>query len=70
MIKRGTDNEFYNQALYKRGWSHYKLGDYELAQASFFTLLDNLNGHSELADDTSMENAVHRYPARGQPGLQ
>ena len=58
VIKRGTDNEFYNQALYKRGWSHYKLGDYELAQASFFTLLDNLNGRSELADDTSMENKL------------
>ena len=58
VIKRGTDNEFYNQALYKRGWSHYKLGDYELAQASFFTLLDNLNGSSELADDTSMENKL------------
>ena len=58
VIKRGTDNEFYNQALYKRGWSHYKLGDYELAQGSFFTLLDNLNGSSELADDTSMENKL------------
>ncbi len=58
VIKRGTDNEFYNQALYKRGWSHYKLGDYELAQGSFFTLLDNLNGRSELADDTSMENKL------------
>ena len=58
VIRRGTNNEFYNQALYKRGWSHYKLGDYELAQGSFFTLLDNLNGRSELADDTSMENKL------------
>ncbi|WP_300521218.1 tetratricopeptide repeat protein [Alcanivorax sp.] len=58
VIRRGTNNEFYNQALYKRGWSHYKLGDYEQAQGSFFTLLDNLNGASELDDDTSMENKL------------
>ncbi|MCK5886199.1 MAG: tetratricopeptide repeat protein, partial [Alcanivorax sp.] len=58
VIKRGANNEFYNQALYKHGWSHYKLGDYELAQGSFFTLLDNLNGSSELNDDTSMENKL------------
>ena len=29
VIRRGKNNEFYNQALYKNGWSHYKLGDYK-----------------------------------------
>ncbi|KGD63216.1 hypothetical protein Y5S_03491 [Alcanivorax nanhaiticus] len=58
VIRRGKGNEFYNQALYKQGWSHYKLGDYTPALGSFFTLLDTLNGHSELDNDTSMENKL------------
>jgi len=58
VIRRGKGNEFYNQALYKQGWSHYKLGDYTPALGSFFTLLDALNGHSELDNDTSMENKL------------
>lgn len=58
VIRRGKGNEFYDQALYKQGWSHYKLGDYNLALTSFFTLLDTLNGHPELDNDTSMENKL------------
>jgi tetratricopeptide (TPR) repeat protein len=58
VIERGERNEFYNQALYKHGWSYYKLGEYERAQDSFFTLLDNLNGQSVLADNTSMESKL------------
>ena len=58
VIERGERNEFYNQALYKHGWSYYKLGEYERAQDSFFTLLDNLNGQTVLADNTSMESKL------------
>lgn len=59
VIARGSDNEFYHQALYKRGWSHYKLGDYRPGLNSFFTLLDTLQGNPALDDDTSMENKLH-----------
>ncbi len=64
VIRRGEGNEFYNQALYKQGWSHYKLGDYNLALGSFFTLLDTLQGHAELDNDTSMENKLFRDTQR------
>jgi len=64
VIRRGKNNEFYNQALYKNGWSHYKLGDYKEAQNSFFTLLDNLNGHAALDDDTSMEGKLFKDTQR------
>ena len=64
VIRRGKGNEFYNQALYKQGWSHYKLGDYTPALGSFFTLLDTLDGHAELDNDTSMENKLFKDTQR------
>lgn len=46
-VTREQEHEFYQQGLYKLGWSHYKLGEYEQALAVFFTLYDNLHHQDE-----------------------
>ena len=38
--RTGPDSIFYEQALYKRGWSAFRMSHYEDGLASFFTLLD------------------------------
>lgn len=42
-VTREHEHEFYQQGLYKLGWSHYKLQQYDQALAVFFTLYDNLH---------------------------
>ena len=42
VIKTGPSSEFYEQALYKHGWSLFKQGDGDAANASFGKLLDRL----------------------------
>ena len=44
MLKRGSDSAFYEQALYKQGWSWFKQQQYEPSLGSFFTLLDRKLG--------------------------
>lgn len=51
----GTDSDFYEQAIYKQGWSHYKLADYDGALLSFMTLMDHLHGSPRLEDPATME---------------
>lgn len=50
-----ADNDFTLQALYKLGWSHYKLSDYLQGLACFFQLTDRLYGHAALDDTSSMQ---------------
>lgn len=42
VISRGKQGRYYQSALYKLGWTQYKLGQYEKAQLSFFNLLDEI----------------------------
>lgn len=42
-VTREENSEFYQQSLYKLGWSHYKLNQYEQALAVFFSLYDHLH---------------------------
>ncbi len=38
------DNPYYYHALYKRGWSRYRLGQYRLALEDFFAVLEHYDG--------------------------
>ena len=40
VLSFGPDTVFYEQSLYKHGWSLYKLGDFDLAVNDFVALLD------------------------------
>jgi TolA-binding protein len=40
VLAQGPDSIFYEQALYKQGWSAFRLSHYEDGLAAFFTLLD------------------------------
>lgn len=40
VLAMGEFSQFYEKALYKRGWSQFKLGKYEPSLTSFFGLLD------------------------------
>ena len=50
VIKDGPGSEFYEQSLYKHGWSLFKQGDGEAANVSFGKLLDRLLLSSKRAD--------------------
>jgi len=40
VLSMGEFSQFYEKALYKRGWSQFKLGHFEPALSAFFNLLD------------------------------
>ena len=42
VIEKGKDTHFYDKALYKRGWSRFKLSFYDEALEDFFVLYDRL----------------------------
>ena len=42
VVMKGENTHFYDKALYKRGWSRFKLSLYEDALADFFLLYDRL----------------------------
>ena len=50
VIRYGEDSRFYEQSLYKLGWSQFKLAWHEDSLAPFFELLDRKLGGIELAD--------------------
>ena len=50
VVEYGPDSRFYEQSLYKLGWSQFKLAWYEDAFASFFELLDRKVGGIELGE--------------------
>lgn len=55
VIALGVKTEFYQQSLYKHGWSQYKLGDYDAALESFFKLIDDLQEDDRLKNTASMQ---------------
>lgn len=58
VVSFGPTSEFYTEALYKRAWAEYKLGDYENTLDSVFTLLDGQLGDVP-ADQ--VENVIASY---------
>ncbi|WP_111656917.1 tetratricopeptide repeat protein [Isoalcanivorax indicus] len=51
-------SEFFEQALYKQGWSHYRLGDYQRSLKDFFQLLDTLQADRQSQTDGSMQSKL------------
>ncbi len=41
ILKQRKDNPYYYHALYKRGWSRFRLGDYRRALEDFFAVLEH-----------------------------
>ena len=50
VVAYGPDSRFYEQSLYKLGWSQFKLAWHEDSLAPFFELLDRKIGGIELAE--------------------
>lgn len=50
LVNYGEKSRFYEQALYKLGWSRFKLAWYEKSLSPFFDLLDRNVGHIEIED--------------------
>jgi TolA-binding protein len=60
VLATGTDSEFYEQALYKHGWSLFKQLRSEESLVSFFGLLDRKLGTDPAADPAAV------YPTLGR----
>ena len=54
VIHAGEDGRFYRHALYKQGWSHFKLLDYDIGLHSFIALLDNMLKQGTLEEIKSL----------------
>jgi len=50
VVKYGESSRFYEQSLYKLGWSQFKLGWYDDSFLSFFELLDRKVGDVEIGE--------------------
>ncbi len=50
VVKFGDASRFYEQSLYKLGWSQFKLGWYEDSLSPFFELLDRSIGDVEIGE--------------------
>lgn len=57
-VSSEQESEFYQQSLYKLGWSHYKLNQHEQALAVFFNLYDNLHLSKQHQDVESNETLI------------
>lgn len=59
VLARNEDPRFYEQSLYKLGWSHYKSNDYSAALPAFLTLLDHLeNSFASGNTPSSVQHAL------------
>ena len=50
VVEFGAESRFYEQSLYKLGWSQFKLAWHEDSLGSFFELLDRKVGDIEIQD--------------------
>jgi len=60
VIGYGEESRFYEQSLYKLGWSQFKLAWHEDSLAPFFELLDRKIGDIELEDGEQRLQALKR----------
>ena len=42
VVNKGSEGRFYQHALYKQGWCHFKLMDYDIGLHSFIGLIDTM----------------------------
>ena len=66
VVNYGERSPFYEQSLYKLGWSQFKLARYEDSQGPLFDLLDRKLGDVPLDDDQPLAGRARQY--RRQPG--
>jgi len=60
VIRYGEESRFYEQSLYKLGWSQFKLAWHEDSLAPFFELLDRKIGDIELEEGEQRLQALKR----------
>lgn len=60
VLARGAESPFYEQALYKHGWSAFKQLAHDTSLPSFFTLLDRKLGTDAAADPAATHAALGR----------
>ncbi len=62
VVDYGEESRFYQQSLYKLGWSQFKLAWYEDSLAPFFELLDR-----RIGDESNLEQAEDRFTNLTRP---
>ncbi len=62
VIGFGEESRFYEQSLYKLGWSQFKLAWYEDSLTPFFALLDR-----KIDDESNLEEAEDRFTNLSRP---
>ena len=60
VVAVGEASRFYEQSLYKLGWSQFKLGAHEQSLEPFFNLLDRKIAHIELQNGDARLSALSR----------
>jgi TolA-binding protein len=60
VVAAGDSSRFYEQSLYKLGWSQFKLGQHEDSLQPFFELLDRKISNVELQDGEERLGALSR----------
>lgn len=58
ILARRNNDRFYEQALYKYGWSHFKLTNYQQSVTIFFQLLDHLVAQDNLLGKSKTSNKI------------
>lgn len=62
VVDYGEESRFYEQSLYKLGWSQFKLAWYEDSLTPFFELLDR-----KIGDESNLEEAEDRFTNLTRP---
>lgn len=58
VVHAGNKTPFLEQAHYKRGWSHYKLSDYDKALVDFFILIEKFETLAQRDSGKSLEEGL------------
>lgn len=60
VVAYGPDGDFYEQALYKQGWSQFKLGEYEACLDPFLAVLGRRLAHVTDADGAQLLDGLSK----------
>ena len=69
VLKRGSSSQFYQQSLYKHGWSLFKQQQYEKSLGSFFALLDVKLGTDNAASGDQDPAMIYSRMGRAEQEL-
>ncbi|MGQ9805787.1 MAG: tetratricopeptide repeat protein, partial [Chlorobiales bacterium] len=58
IVKKGERSEYFNQALYKLGWSYYRLAEYPQAIVYFTQLVDEIEKAEEIFEGAMLPDYV------------